>query len=159
MNLQARARVVVAAFAIGWFASCTLTDIKPPPVSGPSELGLSVTLQASPDVLTRDGTSRAVISVFARDGYGAPMASLGLRADLMVDGLLQDLGRLSARNLTTDIEGRTSVVYTSPEPLIGATGHTFITVVVTASTDDARAQMPRTVDIRLVPPDVNGPGP
>ena len=75
----------------------------------------------------------------------------------MVDGLLQDLGRLSARNLTTDSEGRTSLVYTSPEPLLGDTRHTFITIVITASTGDARAQVPRTVDIRLVPPDVNEP--
>ena len=151
MTLQRSARAVLAGIAIGWSASCTLTGTDPPAVSGPSELGVSVTLHASPDVLTRDGTSRAVIGVVARDAYGAPMASLGLRADLIVDGLLQDLGRLSTRTLTTDNEGRASVVYTSPEPLLGDTRHTFITIVITASTGDARAQMPRTVDIRLVP--------
>jgi hypothetical protein len=117
-----------------------------------------VTLHASPDVLTRDGTSRAVIAILARDGYGAPMAALGLRADIIVNGLLQDLGRLSARTLTTDREGRTSVVYTSPEPLIGDTRHIFITIVITPSTGDARAQVPRTVDIRLVPPDADERG-
>jgi hypothetical protein len=159
MNLQARARAVLAGFAIGWSAACSLTGSDPPVASGPSELGVSVTLHASPDVLTRDGTSRAVISVLARDAYGGPIASLGLRADLMADGLLQDLGRLSTRNLTTDTEGRTSVVYTSPEPLLADTRHTFVTVVITASSGDARAQMPRTVDIRLVPPDVIASGP
>jgi hypothetical protein len=152
MTLQRSARAVLAGIAIGWSASCTLTGTDPPAVSGPSELGVSVTLHASPDVLTRDGTSRAVISVVARDAYGAPMPSLGLRADLIVQELLQDLGRLSTRTLTTDTEGRASVVYTSPEPLLGDTRHTFITIVITASTGDARAQMPRTVDIRLVPP-------
>ena len=51
----------------------------------------------------------------------------------MVDGLLQDLGRLSARNLTTDSDGRTSLMYTAPEPLLGDTRQTFITIVITPS--------------------------
>jgi hypothetical protein len=158
MNLDARARAVLAGIAIGCSVACTVKGTESPGVSGPSELGVSVTLHASPDVLTRDGTSRAVIAVLARDGFGAPLAALGLRADIIVDGLLQDLGRLSDRNLTTDAEGRTSVVYTAPEPLIGDTRHTFITIVITPSTGDARAQVPRTVDIRLVPPDASEPG-
>jgi hypothetical protein len=159
MNLDARARAVLAAITIGCSAGCTLTSPEAPTVSGPSELGLSVTLQASPDVLTRDGTSSAVVAVLARDAHGGPVEALNLRADIMVDGLLQDLGRLSARNVTTDHEGRTSLAYTSPEPLLGDTRQTFITIVFTASTGDARAQVPRTVDIRLVPPAVNGPDP
>jgi hypothetical protein len=75
----------------------------------------------------------------------------------MVDGLLQDLGRLSARNLTTDRDGRTSLMYTAPEPLLGDTRHTLITIVITPLTGDARAQVPRTVDIRLVPADADEP--
>lgn len=156
MTLDARARAVLTAMAIGCSDGCTLMSTEAPTVSGPSELGLSLTLQASPDVLTRDGTSSAFVAVLARDAYGGPIAILSLRADIMVDGMLQDLGRLSARNLTTDREGRTSLVYTSPEPVIGDTRQTFVTIVFTASTGDARAQLPRTVDIRLVPPDVNG---
>jgi hypothetical protein len=157
MSLHARGRAVLTAIAIGCSVACRLTSTEAPPVTGPSELGLSVTLHASPDVLTRDGTSRAVVAVVTRDAYGAPLPALGLRADIMVDGLLQDLGRLSARNLTTDRDGRTSLMYIAPEPLLGDSRHTFITIVITALTGDARAQVPRTVDIRLVPPDVDEP--
>ena len=124
-------------------------------VSGPSELGISLTLHASPDVLTRDGTSWSIVAIIARDAYGGPVPDLTLRADIMADGVLQDFGRLSARTLTTDREGRTALVYTSPEPLLGDTGQSFITIVITASTGDARAQVPRSVDIRLVPLDAS----
>ena len=157
MSFATRARAVLAAIAVGCSVACRLTNTEAPPVTGPSELAVSVTLHASPDVVTRDGTSRAIIAVLARDTYGAPIPELGMRADIMVDGLLQDLGRLSARSLTTDAEGRTAVLYTSPEPLLGDTRHTFITIVITPSTGDARTQVPRTVDIRLVPPDVDEP--
>jgi hypothetical protein len=159
MNLDAVARAVLAALAMSCGAACRLTDNGTRPVTGPSELGLSLTLHASPDVLTRDGTSGAIVAVRARDAYGAPVAALALRADIMVGGLVQDLGRLSARSVTTDAEGQTALVYTSPEPLLGDTRQTIITIVITASTGDARGQVPRTVDIRLVPPDVSGAGP
>jgi hypothetical protein len=159
MSVDTRARAVLAAIAVGCSVACRLTNTEAPPVTGPSELAVSVTVHASPDIITRDGASRAVIGILARDSSGAPLPELGLRADIMVDGLLQDLGRLSARSLTTDGEGRTAVMYTAPEPLLGDTRHTFITIVITPSTGDARTHMPRTVDIRLVPPDVNGGGP
>jgi hypothetical protein len=48
-------------------------------------------------------------------------------------------------------------MYTAPEPLLGDTRHTFITIVITPLTGDARAQVPRTVDIRLVPADADEP--
>jgi hypothetical protein len=157
MSFDACARAVLVAIALGCSVACRLTNTEAPPVTGPSELAVSVTLRASPDVITRDGTSRAVIAVLARNTYGAPLPDLGMRADIMVDGLLQDLGRLSARNLTTDRDGRTSLMYTAPEPLLGDTRHTFITIVITPLTGDARAQVPRTVDIRLVPADADEP--
>ena len=143
--------VLLTALAAGGSAACTIASTDPPVISGPSELGLALTLQASPEVLTQDGISQAVVSVLARDPYGRPLSAVEMRADIAVGGVLQDFGRLSARSLTTGRDGRASVVYTAPEPVLGVSQHTVITLVITPLTGDARAQMPRAVDIRLVP--------
>jgi hypothetical protein len=142
----------LAAMVAGGSAACTLTRTDAPAVSGPSELAVALTLQAAPAVLPQDGTSHAVISVLARDAYGRPVAALEMRADIAIQGVLHDFGTLSARSLTTGSDGRTTVIYTAPEPVEGVSEHTVITLVITPSRDDARSEVPRAVDIRLVPP-------
>ena len=143
--------LVLAVTVSAGCASCTLAPTEAPPVSGPSELGIALTLHASPDVLIQDGASQSVVSVFARDASARPAVALDLRADIAVDGVLQDFGRLSARSLTTGIDGRTAVVYTAPEPVLGVSARTMVTLMITPSTGDARSQVPRSVDILLVP--------
>jgi hypothetical protein len=143
--------VVFAVIVSACCASCTLTRTEAPAISGPSELGIALTLQASPDVLTQDGASQSVVSVFARDASARPATAVDLRADMSVNGVVQDFGRLSARSLTTGSDGRTAVVYTAPEPVVGVNAQTVVTLVITPSTGDARSQVPRSVDILLVP--------
>jgi len=150
--------LIVTALAVGLCISCTITSTETPAISGPSELGLAIALHATPDVLPWDGTSQTVVTILARDAYARPVAALDVGADVMVDGVLQDFGRLSARSLTTNGEGRTSVAYTAPEPVPGDTRQTIVTIVITPSTGDARAHVAHTVDIRLVPPYVNAAG-
>jgi len=133
-------------------AGCTLTRTEAPPITGPSELALAIVLQATPDVLNQDGTSQAIVTVAALDEYGRPVAALDLRADIMVQGAVQDFGRLSARSLTTASNGRTSVAYTAPEPVDGSAAQTTITIRITPLMGDARSHVPRTIDILLVPP-------
>src|SRR5688572_5936866 len=53
-------------------AGCTLNDASAPPLQGPSELGLSLSLSAIPDMLAHDGASQAQIIVQARDANGQP---------------------------------------------------------------------------------------
>src|SRR4051794_3589786 len=132
--------LMVAALAVGWCVGCTITRTEAPPISGPSELGLAIALHASPDVLPWDGTSQALVTIVARDAYARPVAALDVGAEVMVDGVRQEFGRLSARSLTTNDEGRTSVGYTAPEPVDGDTRQTIVTIVITPSTGDARAQ-------------------
>jgi hypothetical protein len=143
--------VVLAVAVSACCASCTLTRTEVPAISGPSELAIALTLQASPDVLVQDGASQSVVSVFARDASARPAAAVGLRADIAVNGVRQDFGRLSARTLTTGSDGRTAVVYTAPEAGVDVSAQTMVTLVITPSTGDARSQVPRSVDILLVP--------
>jgi hypothetical protein len=144
--------LALATVIAGCLAGCTLTNTGAPAISGPSELGLALTLQATPEVITQDGTSQSMVTVVARDAYARPIAALAVRADIAVQGVLQDFGRLSGRNVTTASDGRASLAYIAPEPVAGITAQTTITIVVTPLTGDARSQVPRTVDIRLVPP-------
>jgi hypothetical protein len=126
--------VVLAVAVSACCASCTLTRTEVPAISGPSELAIALTLQ-----------------VFARDASARPAAAVGLRADIAVNGVRQDFGRLSARTLTTGSDGRTAVVYTAPEAGVDVSAQTMVTLVITPSTGDARSQVPRSVDILLVP--------
>jgi hypothetical protein len=145
-----RTAVVVTVLTAGG-AGCTLTRTEAPPITGPSELALAIVVQATPDVLSQDGTSQATVAVAALDEYGRPVAALDLRADIMVQGVVQDFGRLSARSLTTASNGRASVFYTAPEPVPGSAGQTTVTIRITPLMGDARSHVPRAIDILLVP--------
>lgn len=54
------------------FSGCTLQNQSPPPLTGPSGFGVSLTLAANPAVLPRDGSSQTTITVVARDASGQP---------------------------------------------------------------------------------------
>ena len=63
------------AFGLGALlvgTGCGLDEVKVPPLFGPSELGLSLQMSASPDVLNADGVSQSVVSIVARDENGSP---------------------------------------------------------------------------------------
>ena len=55
-------KAIVALAASLAVADCTVDNGAAPPLSGPSDFGLSVALSASPDQLPRDGSSRSTIS-------------------------------------------------------------------------------------------------
>jgi hypothetical protein len=113
-------------------AGCTLDRQGAPALSGPSGLGLSLAVTATPDVLPQDGSSQAVIQAIATNGASDPVAGLPLRTEVTFDlpiasgqgcpgGTVQQsptlcLGRASA-SMTTGADGRASVVYSSPESL------------------------------------------
>ena len=145
--------VLVALVAYG----CTLDGTNPPPVSGPSELGLAIALEAVPDILVQDGVSQALISVSARDPSGRAVSGLALWVDILVGGEPQEVGRLSERQVETSADGRVAFAYTAPEAPQGTTVSTLVTLAVTPLTGDARTHVPRTVDIRLVPPSLDPP--
>src|SRR2546425_10480797 len=66
-----RRAILLSAIAAG-LSGCGLEKQSAPALTGPSELGLSLTLSAQPDQVTRNGTSRSTITVTARDETGRP---------------------------------------------------------------------------------------
>ena len=156
MRFLSRFSALVAVAAL--IGGCTTKKVEPPAPSGPSELATSLSLSASPDVLTQDGRSTSEIMVFARDANGQPLRNLALRADIMVNGTITDFGRLSMKNFATGSDGRGVTVYTAPQNVDSVDRGTKVTIAVTPVGSDARGDFARQVDIRLVPPGTVGGG-
>ena len=96
--MQAPSRFAfVAALALS--AACTVHGVDVPPLTGPSELALSVAVTATPDMLPQDGASQSAIVVLVKGPDGKAVAGQGLRVETAVGGALQDYGLLSARSV------------------------------------------------------------
>ena len=76
--------MIVAAALLG---SCTMKKQEAPPLAGPSEFGVSVSVSASPDILTQDGASQSLITIRALDPNSQPVRNLSLRAEIQVNAL------------------------------------------------------------------------
>jgi chitodextrinase len=147
--------IVVGALAVTAIAAgCTMKSQDAPPLTGPSELGTSITVSVSPDILVQDGSSQSLVTILARDSNGKALRNLSLRNEILVDGVRSDFGSLSARNVVTDNNGRATFVYTSPAGLAGPAVDTPITTVSIAVTpigSDFGNSSARLATIRLVP--------
>jgi PKD repeat protein len=139
----------VAVLAL--LSACTLKKQETPPLTGPSTLGTSVQMTASPDTLTQDGASQSQVTVQVFDSNGQPKRNVSMRAEIMVDGTLVDFGSLSARNVVTDANGRANLIYTAPASNSSVDGFTTVKIVVTPAEGDFANATGRFVDIRLVP--------
>jgi PKD repeat protein len=141
-------------------AACTIQETPAPSLMGPSEYATSVTLSAVPDLITRDGVSQSTIVVTANDPQGAPVRSLQLRLDMVVNGVVQDFGTLSTRTLFTNADGRATATYTAPPaPMSGASVLTDRnSFVVTPVGSNAQGAKYTSAEIRLVLPITTTPG-
>jgi PKD repeat protein len=153
-----RAAVALALIAT---AGCTVKSTEPPPLSGPSGLALLLTLNAIPDSISQDGGSQSSVRVTAIGPDGKPVSAVPIRVDMMVNGVAQDYGTLSARTIVTNGDGVASVVYTAPpSPSNGIFGTCFslpgtcVSIVATATATNFDTANPQQVQIRLVPPGV-----
>lgn len=141
--------VLLSAMAL---SSCTLKNADAPPLTGPSELGTSVTVQVSPDILPTDGGSQALVTITVRDANGQPLPNKSLRTEIYVNGIPTDLGTLSAKNVVTDGSGKATVVYTAPSVNTGGVDAGLnVQIAATPIGTDANSSIPRTVTVRLVP--------
>ncbi len=146
-------RMLAIAAMAGALASCTVKSQDPPPLSGPSEFGTSITMTASPDAINQDGGSQSLITITARDANGNPKRNVSLRTDIHVDGVHADFGSLSARNVVTDANGHATLVYTAPGAPSGPAvdNNTTVNIVATPLGSDYANETPRVVTIRLLP--------
>lgn len=138
--------MVVAAGA------CTMKSQEAPGLTGPSEYAQSITVAASPDILSQDGASQSVISVTARGPNGEPLPNLSINAEIRVGGVRTEFGSLSARNIVTGADGRGTFVYTAPmSPALSLQEGTTVTIAVTPIGTDYGNAASRSATIRVVP--------
>jgi PKD repeat protein len=107
------AALFVAALGV---AACGIESQEAPPLIGPSGFGQSVTLNAVPDRLPRDGSSQSVVTISVRNESGQPMS--GQRVTLG-----SSAGTLSQAEVVTGSDGRATFTVTAPPP--GSTGNTI----------------------------------
>ena len=147
-------RLIVVA-AVGALAGCAVAKQEAPGFSGPSELGLSLEVTATPDIITQDGKSASTILIVARDAQSQPVAGLTLRAETSVNGALVDFGVLSSRTVSTAADGRAVLSYLAPPPPPATvTSDTIVAVVVTPTGSNFANSLPRSVTIRLARPGI-----
>ena len=119
--------VLAAVLTIG---GCTLNNQTPPPLAGPSGLALSITVTASPDVITQDGQAQSQIGVLALDANSQPVRGLTLRLQTQQGGNPVNFGTLSSTQVSTGGDGRAAVTFTAPPaPPPTAPDSTVLTIV------------------------------
>lgn len=147
-----RAHLGTIAAAALLASACTLQDVAPPSPTGPSTLGLSLNVSASPDILPEDGRSESVIRIVARGPDGQPIPNVPVRVDTMVGATIVEVGKLSAHNVATNGNGEATVVFTAPpSPLPGTDLGSVVNIRVTPVAGDYGSLVGTSVSIRLVP--------
>jgi PKD repeat protein len=130
-------------------AGCSMHDVSIPELDGPSELGLSLRLTASPDVITADGESTSLVTATLRGPDGRPVSGRTIFfATADVNGRFAAIGDLSAEQVATNGNGVAQVIYTAP-PRTDATANQTVLVLARPVGDDANGALYRSVRIEL----------
>jgi hypothetical protein len=128
--------------------------------TGPSELSLSLSLSAQPDIISQDGVSASQLKITARGATSQPVSGVSLRVDILVDSIggglvAADFGSISNRWPTTGSDGTALVTYRSPAaPAPGVTADRTVTLRVTPVGSDYSESLSRVVTVLLVRPGV-----
>ena len=160
-------RLLTTAIAVAGLAGCNLSKQSAPGLTGPSTLGRSVVLTASPDRILYDGSAQATITATVRNAAGSTDANVSLRwqADVVsIDGSGATITSIpvepSPQVSTTGANGTATTVVRAPiAPDLMPAGQVMLRVSATPIGDDASQlapgvdAKPRQVTIELVPLD------
>lgn len=151
--MRTRASQFIGLLALALVAaSCTVNESEQPALAGPSELALSLSVQAQPDNVRQDGFSQSTVTVEAKGPNSQPARGITLRVDMLLNGNAGDFGTLSARTVVTGEDGRARVTYTAPPGTSApADFGSVVTLLFTPIGGDYRGAVERQVDIRVVP--------
>jgi hypothetical protein len=117
------ASALVLSLALGLGSTgCGLDDVAIPELDGPSELGLGLKLTVSPDIITADGFSTALVTVSLRDQNGGPVSGRDVFLSISdEDGRTADIGEFRSQNgpgtgmtVRTNAQGLAQAVYEAP---------------------------------------------
>ena len=143
-NLMSRLRAMAVLCAVAAVGGCSLESQSAPDLAGPSGFAISLSLTSSPQVLPRDGNSRATVTLTARnEATNAPVA--GQRISLTT---VPSTAALSSSEVRTGADGRAQVIVTAPPA--DAVAETEIQVIAAPVEGVADQVRPRSLAIGLV---------
>jgi PKD repeat protein len=154
--------------AVAMTAACTVKDTQTPPLSGPSGPSLNIRIVAVPSSISYGINSlqtgeQTAITVTALGPDGRGIANMTVRMSIAVDGVPQDFGTLTQKNIVTASDGTATTNYQAPpSPANGqflnncgsASPGTCIRIIATPNGADFAAVNPESVQVRIVPPGV-----
>jgi hypothetical protein len=140
-------------------SACGLDEVEVPDLEGPSELGTSISLTASPDIVVADGFSTSLIQATVRNQNGELVAGRQVFMSITdANGFTADIGELRATSqgggvgtgivVTTGTNGIAQAAYTAP-PRTDFTANSSVMVAVRPVGTDFGGQVYRTVRIEL----------
>jgi hypothetical protein len=156
---RGRLRTMAGLALLVAYAGCGFNGVDVPELIGPSEQGTSVTLTASPDVITADGFSTSLITAAVFNQNGQPAAGRDVFFAVSDGtGKFADIGQLRSTTsvvevgtglqVRTNAQGVAAVVYEAPART-DATANQFVRVSARPVTNNADAALYRTVAIEL----------
>jgi PKD repeat protein len=128
-------------------SGCTIQEQTAPALSGPSELGLALTVVALPETLPRDGSSMSSIVISAFDANGKPKP--GQRMILSANA-----GTLNPTEVLTGTDGKASATYIAPGVNERVSTATITAIPVGVAGGDASNVNVRTVRIVVLGPSI-----
>jgi PKD repeat protein len=132
-------------------AACGLDNQDLPTLSGPSGLGLAITMAAVPDQLPRDGSSQSVVTLTARDPQGKSIAGQRLSLSLGINA--PQGASLALTEVTTGSGGHATFIVTAPTT--GSVGD--IMILATPVGGDANNATARSISIAAIPRNNSAP--
>jgi PKD repeat protein len=142
-------RNIAGVLALALIAGCTVKDVEPPSLAGPSTLAKAITLTASKSTLTQNGVDFVDIQVTST-GPNGQSQNIPLRAEIFVGGAVQDYGTLSTKSPVTPA----TIRYTAPNASPLAAGQVAQTVTIKVTPTDSGDfgnEIARELDLQLVP--------
>jgi PKD repeat protein len=133
---------------------CSTSKQSIPGLTGPSELGLAITLTATPDILTADGVSKAVVQAVVHDQNGHLKAgqpiffSVSDQSGNLITPVFADIGGLNTSSAVSGPDGTAQVIYTAPYRT-DFTGNGKVLVTARPISGDANGQIYRTTTVEL----------
>ncbi len=147
-----RCRRWVAQLGVGLtlvLAGCGLDKVQVPQLDGPAELGTSLKLTATPDVITADGNSSSLVRATVYNNQGQRLQGQQIFFAITDEsGHPASIGSLSTDRETTNNQGIAQIIYTSP-PRTDATANQSVLVVARPVSSDANGAVYRSVRIEL----------
>jgi len=124
-------------------AACGLDKQEMPTLSGPSGLGLAITMVASPDQLPRDGVSQSVITLTMRDAAGQALANRHVALSVTPGATLTE------SEVVTGANGRATFGVVAPTAAVVISGNRLVLSATPVGSGDAANASVRVMMIGL----------